>query len=192
MKRFYKMIIFVLFIGFIIIIAAGALIYSFGRNAVPEKSDCIIVLGCRLYGSTPSPFLQGRLDRGFELFNRGYGKFIIVSGGRGPGESITEAEAMKRYLSDKGIPEDKIICEDKSVSTMTNITNSAKLMKEKGLNSAIIVSNRYHLKRASLMAEKCGISTTASGIYMSKYPADEIAGFLREILALIKFFVLGN
>lgn len=192
MRKLFKFIVAVLFLGFIVIITTGVIIFSYGKNAVPEKSDCMIILGCRLYGSTPSPFLIGRLDKGVQLYNNGYGKYIIVSGGRGSGESVTEADAMKLYLSEKGVPADKIILEDKSVSTMTNIANSSKVMKDNGMKTAVIVSNKYHLKRAVLMAQKCSITPTASGVFMAKYPVDEVFGFLREILALLKFFVLGN
>ena len=192
MHRFLKAAAVVLVLGIVVMFLTGIVIYSYGKKAEPEKSDCMIILGCRLYSSVPSPFLQGRLDRGIELYKKGYCRYIIVSGGMGQGETITEAEAMKQYLEKNGVPSDKIICEDKSVSTMTNIINSSKLMKEKGFDAAIIISNSYHLKRASLMAEKCGISATVSGVYMSKYPADEAAGFIREIAALWKFIVLGN
>lgn len=134
-------------IAFVAVLLTGFQIIFFGENAEPEKSDCIIVLGCRVYGTTPSPFLVWRLNRGLALYNSGYGKYIIVSGGKGTGENISEAEAMKRYLVSKGIDGSKIIMEDKSASTMANLINSKKAMDEMGFKSAVIVSNKYHLKK---------------------------------------------
>jgi uncharacterized SAM-binding protein YcdF (DUF218 family) len=148
----------ILFLAVMIICAAvGMSIYSFGRSAKPQKSDCIIILGCQVYGSEPSPFLKSRLDEGLRLFNEGYAGHIIVSGGKGPGEDISEAGAMKNYLEKKGVDPSVIIIEDKSRSTYENIKNSKEKMQQYKFDSGIIVSNKYHLKRASLIAEKEGI-----------------------------------
>lgn len=76
----------------------------FGARARPSASDCAIVLGCGLYGTAPSPFLMARLDEGARLYREGYANRIIVSGGKGPGEDITEADAMKDYLVERGVP----------------------------------------------------------------------------------------
>ncbi|WP_333887575.1 YdcF family protein [Clostridium sp.] len=178
---------------FIIIVFLGALITEvniiyFGKNAKPEKSDCIIVLGCKVYGSTPSPFLLWRLNEGLELYRKGYGKYIVVSGGKGPGENISEAKAMKNYLVYKGVDSSKIIMEDKSMSTMENLSNSKKVMEEKAFKSAVIVSNEYHLKRASLMAESQGIDGSYSGVFVYLYKSREITGYIREIPALWKYY----
>lgn len=172
-----------------VIVFAFQVIY-FGQSAKPEKSDCIIVLGCKVYGSTPSPFLIWRTDEGLRLFKEGYGKYIIVSGGKGEGESISEAEAMKRYLVSKGVDPSKIILEDKSASTMANLINSKSIMEKKSFKTAIIVSNKYHLKRASLIAAHEGIKASYSGVFVKTYKSDEFIGYLREVPALMKYYFL--
>lgn len=165
-------------------------VFYFGQSSKPKKSDCIIVLGCQVYGTTPSPFLAWRTEHALKLYKEGYGKYIIVSGGKGQGENISEAEAMKRYLISKGMEASKILIEDKSASTMANLINSKAIMDQKGLKTAIIVSNKYHLKRASLMAKQQNINGSYSGVFVTPYKHHEFIGYIREIPALIKYYLV--
>jgi uncharacterized SAM-binding protein YcdF (DUF218 family) len=189
MKKVIKtMIFFVIAFGALFAVT-GFIILSFGSNSKPVRSDCVIVLGCRLYGNVPSPFLKGRLDEGFRLYSEGYGKLIIVSGGMGNGETITEAEAMKAYLISKGVDSSKIITEDRSTSTEENLIYSKAKMEDNSLKTAVIISNRYHLKRASLIAEKIGMNGSYSGVFMSQHLVSEIKGFIREIPAFLYYYI---
>lgn len=182
--------------AFLILFAAIYLImtlwiYNFGTHAKAKKSDCIIVLGCSLYGKTPSPFLKGRLNEGIRLYNKGLGKYIIVSGGMGPGEKTTEASAMKEYLVKAGIPSEAVITEDGSINTRQNIRNSKGIMDSKGYKSAIVVSNSFHLKRASLLCNNYKIDASFSGIFLEKYKSQELYGLFREVPAYIKCLLGG-
>ncbi len=190
MTRIKKIILCGTAILAVCIITCAFQIVYFGESAKPQKADCIIILGCRVYGSTPSPFLVWRTEQGFKLFKEGYAKYIIVSGGKGTGEDISEAQAMKTYLVSKGMDPSKIIMEDKSGSTMANLINSKDIMENKKMKTAIIVSNKYHLKRASLMAKHQGIKATYSGVFVKPYKSHEITGYFREIPALIKYYIL--
>lgn len=190
MKWIIRFAAYVVLLGSIVSIYLGATIYSFGWRAKPQKSDCIIVLGCKVKGAQPSPFLKGRLDEGIRLFKEGYGRYIIVSGGQGPGEDITEAEAMRRYLVEKGIAQDSIILEDRSKSTIENLKNSKVIMEEKGLRNAVIVSNKFHLKRASNTVLKLGMAASYSGVFINEYKLNEVSSFIREIPALIKYIIM--
>ena len=181
MKRLMTTIVVVAAWILLGLIALAAWIVGFGFTAKPVASDCIIVLGCRLYGTVPSPFLAGRLDEALRVYNQGLAPYIVVAGGQGPGEDITEAEAMKRYLVERGVPADRVILEDKSTSTEENLRFSLQRMREHGLSSAIIVSNRYHLLRASIMAKKMGIESSCSGVFLSQYLSSEVRGLMREL-----------
>lgn len=172
----------------IITILASKIIY-FGVKSQPQKSDCIIILGCKVKGNDPTPFLQWRLDEGLRLYNEGDGKYIIVSGSKGPGENISEAEAMEKYLVQKGVDKNFIILEDKSKNTLENIKFSEKKMEDNNLKSSIIVSNKYHLKRAELLCQKEGIKASYSGVFVKPHMSHEIVGFLREIPALLVYYV---
>ncbi|HBC96251.1 MAG TPA: YdcF family protein [Clostridium sp.] len=190
MSRKLKFAVCFVTIVFMAVLLTEFQIVFFGEDTKPEKSDCIIVLGCRVYGITPSPFLIGRLNRGLELYQNGYGNYIIVSGGKGQGENISEAEAMRTYLASRGMDSSRIIVEDKSASTMANLINSKKIMDTMGFKTAVIVSNKYHLKRASLMAKSQHIKGSYAGVFMSSYKMREIGGYIREIPAIWKYYLL--
>ncbi|WP_039766467.1 YdcF family protein [Caldicellulosiruptor sp. F32] len=190
MKRIFKLL--GILIGSVIIafIILELIIISFGVNSKPKKSDAIIVLGCAVYGSFPSPFFRARLDEALRLYNKGYGRYIIVSGGKGPGENISEAEAGKEYLVARGVPSEFILIENKSFSTYENLLFSKKLMRKYSLKSAVIVSNKFHLKRASIIAKRVGIEASFSGVYVGQYLYEEVHGFLREVLAVLYTYLI--
>lgn len=192
MRRIFTVTKFIFLAGVLVCAVLGVIIGLFAITAKPKKSDCIIVLGCQVRGTTLSQFLRERLDKGIELYNEGFAKYIIVSGGQGPGEDITEAEAMKTYLVSKGIDENKIIMEDRANNTMENLQYSKDLMKDKKLDTAIVVSNKYHLKRASVMAKKVGLNASYAGTFVSRYIWDEVYGFFREIPGIIRLYILGR
>ncbi|WP_051624066.1 YdcF family protein [Clostridium akagii] len=124
------------------------------------------------------------------VYKEGYGKYIIVSGGKGPGEDITEAMAMKNFLLAKGIDKNKIIMEERSRNTMENLTFSKKVMESKGFKTAVVVSNKYHLKRVSLMSKRLRMNTSYSGVFVSQYKFTEYEGYVREVFGVLKFVIL--
>lgn len=190
MKRVIKFLGVLIGSLLVIFILIEAMIISFGANSKPKKSDVIIVLGCAVYGKFPSPFFKERLNEALRLYNEGYAKYIIVSGGKGEGEFISEAEAGKEYLVKKGVPAKFILLENKSFSTYENLLFSKKLMEKYSLKTAVIVSNKFHLKRSSIIAKKIGIKATFSGVFVDKYIHEEIRGFLREVPALLHSYLI--
>lgn len=185
-KRVFKYIAIGILVLYVFI---QTMVFSFGQFAKPVKSKCIIILGCSVYGKTPSPFLKERLDQGIKLYKDGYGKVIIVSGGKGSGEQISEADAMYNYLIKNGISNSKIIKENKSETTYENIYNCEKIMAQKNINDAVIVSNKFHLFRAYIIGKKLKLSGTYSGIFVSSYKLQEMKGYLREVPAVFKSLV---
>lgn len=159
-------------------------------NAIPKKSDAIIVLGAQLWGDKPAPMLEYRLEKALELFKGGYADKIIVSGAQGDDELITEALAMKIYLVEKGVPEDVIFEEDNSYSTYQNLYYSNKIMKEKELESAIIVTNNFHIHRSLMIANRLNMNVSPGPT--KNYPnlALTVKFYIREVLAYIKDFVM--
>jgi len=184
MRKFLKISLCSLVALIFIFAITEASIIIFGISAKPKKSDCIIVLGCAVYGDFPSPFFRERLNRAFELYKNGYARYIIVCGAKGPGENISEAEAGKRYLVKKGVLPEFILKEDKSFSTYENLLHAKRIMNKNGFKSAIIVSNMFHLERACLVARKLKINASFSGVYVEQYLHEEYYGFVRESLAV--------
>lgn len=160
-----------------------------------NNSDYILVLGAGLTnGKYPSLTLKGRLDSAIEVFNMmGKTKKIVVSGGQGDNEDITEAEAMKSYLLDSGIPENMIILENKSRTTSENFKFSKeKLESDSGKDikdiKVKIVTTDFHSLRSRILANKCGYGEVNN--YSSKSVWYLIpVSYLRESLALIKSMI---
>ncbi|MGB9781161.1 YdcF family protein [Caldanaerobacter sp.] len=191
MSRFLKLVVVLIFALVSIIAILAYQIISFGFTEKPKKADAIIVLGCAVYGDTPSPFFKERLEEALKLYKRGCGRYIIISGGKGPGESISEAEAGKRHLLEKGVASKNILLDDKSFSTYENLLFSKEIMEKNSLKTAIIVSNKFHLKRASVIAKRIGIDASFSGVFVKEYVGDEVYGFLREVPALFYTYLRG-
>ncbi len=181
-------------IGLSALIAFGTFIGIYGGNDTADYTEeTVIVLGCGIRGERVSVGLAKRLDKAYEYHTKNPNAVIIVSGGQGPQEDIPEALAMKRYLVAKGVPEEKIIMEDKSTSTITNFRNSHEIMKEKGMSvsSVVFITNAYHVYRSSWYAKNEGFleaSHLGTDIIWYTVPMN----YMREMLAIVKMWVIDQ
>lgn len=175
-------------IGFLFFLTMQALIIS-GAHTDDVEADCVIVLGAGLRGEAPSLILRQRLNAAADyLLERGDIP-VIVAGGLGRGETITEAEAMFRYLSGRGIDENLIWKEDRSTSTRENLAFSLAIIEEKGLDAenikVAVVTNEFHLYRAKLIAGKQGLDTVGIAAQTSSF-------FMRMIYSFREAFALAS
>lgn len=159
-----------------------------------ERADYTIVLGAGLRnGSEPTTTLQDRLDAAIDVSSGGY---ILVSGGQGADESISEGEAMKKYLKEKGIDEDRIIVEDKSTNTFENLKYSKEIIEDFSKSSINdlkikIVTTDFHGCRSSLLAKRNGYKNY--NIYTSKSLNYLIPiYYFREGFAMIKTIIFDH
>lgn len=183
-----KLIIILLIISFILI--EGLIIINGNTKTIGEV-DYMIILGARLYGDIPSPALYERLKVAEEYLKENTELKVIVSGGQGPDEDISEAEAMERYLLNNGIDKNKIIIEDKSTSTFENIKNSLYIIKEIDNEESprvLLVTNSFHIFRSKFLANRLGAK--AYGLPAKVPPTILITQYIREYFAVIKSFVL--
>ncbi|MDO5559068.1 MAG: YdcF family protein [Oscillospiraceae bacterium] len=183
-------IIFISFLGAGIIIAAVLSILMVSAVLCkPDGSHTAILLGCKVKGSSPSYMLARRLDASYRYLTEYPDAVIIVSGGQGDNEEISEAQCMKNDLISRGIKEDRIICEDKSVNTYENISFSKKIMNDRGLgDEAVIITDSFHQYRASLIAGKCGLKTFSCTSYTPMYLIPTY--WVREWFGIIQQLVL--
>lgn len=144
----------------IAVLAAVETGYMINANAkTPAENATAVVLGCRVYGERASLSLVERLEAAYEYLEENPEAVCVVSGGQGPGENISEAECMYRWLTDKGIDGNRIYKEDKSTSTEENIAYTKEVIKQNGLNENIaIITSEYHSYRATVLAEKNDLS----------------------------------
>ncbi|MCX7746348.1 MAG: YdcF family protein [Clostridia bacterium] len=190
MKKLIKISLIVFLIFAIPVLGILSCILYYANFEKPQKSDVMIILGCQIWGRSPSDSLQYRLDKALELFKAGYAGHIIVSGGQGQDEETYESSVMKDYLVKKGIPEAKITEENKSTSTFENIKYSKKIMEAKDFRSAIIVSNDFHIFRSLQLAKRLDISASGapapSVVYLRTYY------YSREIFTVVKSFLFDH
>lgn len=165
------------------------LLYSGLYRHLPKRSDYnyVVVHGAGLSGAQPTPLLAGRLDKAVELWKAiGCKADIIVSGGQGDDEQVSEAAAMKTYLVDKhGVPDKVIIKEEKSTTTWENLVNSKAIMDARsGVDAyrAAVVTSDYHVFRTAEYAHKIGLAADGVGSKTARYfwPT----AFIREYVAV--------
>lgn len=157
------------------------------HNYPDEPADYLIVLGARLYGDIPSPSLRNRLDIAVENLKEYPETKVVVSGGQGKDELIPEAEAMKKYLVDKGIKAERIIIEDKSTNTIENIRFSLEKINQEDPSDnrdLIVVTNKYHIFRAKFLAKRAGVEVR--GLPAEIPPSVVVSSYVREYLAVLK------
>ena len=135
----------------------GSRIVSGMRAKVPEDLDYVIVLGAHVSGEEPSRALLKRLEAAYAYAEKNQDTVLLLSGGKGSGEDISEAECMFRYLSKRGIEKKRLIREDRSTTTKENLEFCAALSHETPRESRTgILSNDFHVYRALALAKKQG------------------------------------
>lgn len=138
-------------------------IFSELDSPVPPSSTHLIVLGAGLKdGEHLSVILQSRLDRALELAHSHPNVKVIVSGGQGTDERLSEAAAMQRYLLAHGVKADRVQQENRSTSTRENIVFSRQLLLQQGALPAniVLLTSDFHLYRARQLAAQAGLTTT--------------------------------
>jgi uncharacterized SAM-binding protein YcdF (DUF218 family) len=165
-----------------------AIIISHAKQKAGQGMDYMVILGAQVRGTTITRSLLRRLDTAVIYLKNNPKTVVIVSGGRGETEAVTEAEAMKQYLIRQGISENRIIKEDKSRNTYENFRYS-KAFIQPG-STIVIVTNGFHMLRSMRLAKRLGLN--AQGI---SAPTDAILAvnyYVREAVGIMKDKLLGN
>ena len=176
--------------GVVLFVVAEGCIFAHYRDKGRPDLDYIIVLGAQMKEHGPSRVLQMRLDTAYDYLVENPDTKAIVSGGQGSDEHISEAQGMYDYLVGRGIAPERIIREDQSRNTSQNINySSAFLDKEK--DSVGIVTNNFHIFRATHIAKKsgykqvCGLAAPSEWMLLGN-------NMLREFAGVVKDFLVGN
>ncbi|WP_010237835.1 YdcF family protein [Clostridium arbusti] len=182
--------IFLLIIMFILMgtcIAYSAIKYT------DQKPDYIMILGAGIRGKNMLLIQRQRTDRALEFIKGNPNIKIIASGGQGPGEDISEAEAMREYLIKHGVKDENIIKEEKSRNTMENMKYTRSLLNNiddrPNLKIAVVTSN-FHVFRAKFLAERAGINAEGISAPVNKLLLPNFS--VRECFAIIKSFVMDK
>jgi uncharacterized SAM-binding protein YcdF (DUF218 family) len=139
---------------------AAVLIWSSMDQARPAGS--IVVLGAAQYDGRPSPVLRARLDHGIDLWKRDMGKVLVFTGGRGYGDTTSEAAVGRNYARKHGVPDTVILMENKGRTTRESMLAVVEILGNRGINSAILVSDPFHMLRLSIIGRRFGLKTYTS------------------------------
>lgn len=163
---------------------------------IDGEPEVMLILGCQVKPWGPSILLQDRLEEGLEYWQEHPEITIVVSGGKGPDEHVTEAGAMAEYLMVRGVPAEDIILEEQSHNTVQNFRYSRILLEEQGYNleetGVLVVSNGFHLTRARMLAERTGFEEVSTLAAPSSHVPSRLKMYVREPLALVKSFLLDR
>jgi vancomycin permeability regulator SanA len=163
---------------------SGALLASVGLFSQPHAADVTIVLGNTVYADgSPSPRLAARLDRAYKCYEQRQCKLVLVSGGI-DASGTDEALAMRAYLVRRGIPSDSIVVDHAGNDTWSTARNASDFMRNRGLSSALVVTQYFHLPRAMLALKRFGVRQV-SGAYPAFWEVRDVYSVVREVPALI-------
>lgn len=193
--KILKIIHSVITVCLVIFILIEIPIIYFGSKTYHDSCDYVIILGAGLNGKELSLALYQRMVTSIEYIHDNPQSKIIVSGGKGPGESISEAKAMKDFLVKHGIDESRIIMEDKSKSTYQNLYNTKKILEfaqNRDINdlNLCVVSSNFHIARVKMLGKRLGMNINGipSPVHVFLIPNF----YVRESLAMVKSYIFDK
>jgi uncharacterized SAM-binding protein YcdF (DUF218 family) len=161
-KRFLRVALWLLTTG---VLGYGLLLgWVWRMSRLDERSpaDAIVVLGAAQYNGRPSPVLKARLDHAIALYRAGLAPLMVVTGGIGTGDRVSEATVGHRYLRTHLIPDSAIIVRPDGRTTEESMRSVAEWMHERQLARALLVSDPFHMARLSLEARRADLQPATS------------------------------
>lgn len=158
-------------------------------SALGGDYDAIIVLGAQvLLSGEPNTQLEWRLDAALEAW-KAHQVPIVACGGQGADEPLPEAEAMRNYLTARGVPEEMVLMDPDSYNTNQNLQHAGEILKKvPGIRKVVIVTSDYHVPRAMALAEDMGFE--AAGLGSPCKPEYWLKNHAREALAWVKYWMM--
>lgn len=182
--------------GFVVVVGYGAYrIWDQGSRDERRPAGAVVVLGAAQYDGQPSPVLASRLDHAVALFLTGDYRYLVVTGGKVAGDRTTEAAVARAYALERGVPDDRILVEDKGRTTLESLEAVAGILGRKGVKDAVFVSDPTHMLRVLRMASDLGLTAWGSPTTTSPIASDpgRLAGaYVHELGALALYFTLGG
>lgn len=180
----------VLVLGLWVVSAAAVLIWSSRDEARPAHA--IVVLGAAQYAGKPSPVLRARLDHALDLWNRHLASLLILTGGTGAGDTTSEAAVGRTYARKHGVPDSAILLENAGRTTSESMRAVAGMLEVRGLQTAVLVSDPFHMLRLRILARRFGFTPYTSPTQTSPISPNREARwkyiFSESIKAPLAFF----
>jgi uncharacterized SAM-binding protein YcdF (DUF218 family) len=185
--RFVRALISAALIGLAAWALLVAAVYLYSRRDEARPADAIVVLGAAQYDGRPSPVLQARLDHAIALYRQGFAPRMIMTGGVGVGDTVSEAVVGRRYAVKAGVPATAILTERSGVNSEASVRAVASLMESRGLRSALLVSDPFHMLRLRVLARSMNIEAYSSPTRtspISRDRAQEWRHMIRESISI--------
>ncbi len=122
-----------------------------------KAADAIAVLGAAQYNGRPSPVFRARLDHAAALYQRGLAPVVLVTGGVGPGDTVSESEVGRRYLVKAGLPEGAVVAIPAGTSTFSSLDGVAHWFTGHDSRRVLLVSDGFHMLRLQILATRLGL-----------------------------------
>ncbi len=158
-RRMLTVVVIALF-ALWVISATAVLIWASRDEARPAQA--IVVLGAAQYAGKPSPVLRARLDHALDLWNRHLAALLILTGGTGAGDTTSEAAVGRTYARKHGVPDSAILVENEGRTTSESMRAVAGMLEVRGLQTALLVSDPFHMLRLRILARRFGFTPYTS------------------------------
>ena len=166
-----------------------------GDRDEQRPADAIVVLGAAQFNGTPGGVFEARLQHAVDLYHEGVAPYLVVTGGKLPGDRTTEAGAARKWAIDHGVPADAILGENEGRSTLESLENVAVIFHDHDLRTAVFVSDETHMLRVLRMATDLGIVGWGSPTRTSptdRETARRTQAMVHEIGGLLAYYVGGG
>ena len=206
-RRWLAALLLLLGLGLILFGALEIVIAVHSRDRVMDdpRPEVMVIFGCQMRRDGPSILLKDRLDTALDYWEEHPDIRIIVTGGKGDDEHISEAQGMYDYLTAHGVDEANIYMEDKSRNTWQNVNNTFALMQQEGwdvTDDVLLVSSGFHLARIEMLWDRVRTGILRDEVYNDQYIStlaapvshtpSAVQMFFREPLALVKSFLFDR
>ncbi len=165
-KRVVAMIRRALTVAVVIVFAVWLVSVSavvmWSKRDEARRAQAIVVLGAAQYAGKPSPVLRARLDHALDLWNRHLASVLILTGGTGAGDTTSEAAVGRTYVRKRGVPDSAILEENEGRTTSESMRAVAGMLEVRGLQSALLVSDPFHMLRLRILARRFGFTPYTS------------------------------
>ena len=147
---------------FVLWLVSVSAVVTWSKRDEARPAQAIVVLGAAQYAGKPSPVLRARLDHGLDLWNRHLASLLILTGGTGAGDTTSEAAVGRTYARKHGVPDTAILEEDEGRTTSESMRAVAGMLEVRGLQSAVLVSDPFHMLRLRILARRFGFTPYTS------------------------------
>lgn len=180
-------------LGFVVLLG---LVLSGSHDEISGEPKVMVILGCKVESWGPSILLQDRLDKALDYLEDHPNLTVVVSGGQGADEPMSEAQCMYDYLTAHGVDGSRILLEDQSHNTWENLRFTRALLEEQGVDASqmVVVSNGFHLTRVRMLWDRVwdGENTLSTLAAPSSHVPSRLKMYIREPFALAKSFLFDR